>query len=226
MLHPRTAEPGDYAADAPASAVRTPATAQPSPLRHAHAPPGSLPNPTRTKRRRRRHQQADTAGADPVSPKLCPSTALGGTTDVLTRPPRPRRAKRILLSWVLAAYLPPLVAVPDCRPATSTHWFREAGPQNDGPSDADAQPTAHRCIELRLWNLRAPGPRLSLARSSDVLLTCVDEALGLPHGRTAGLIHRATLKRLRTDTDFLLQFLTWSDAFEERWGFSFTLPPF
>ena len=56
--------------------------------------------------------------------------------------------------------------------------------------------------------------------------TCVDEALGLPHGRTAGLIHRATLKRLRTDTDFLLQFLTWSDAFEERWGLSFTLPSF
>ena len=128
------------------------------------------------------------ASVDLVLPKRRPSTAPGGTTDALPRPPWPRWAKRILLSWVLAAYLPPLVAVPDLRPATSTRWFRAAGTLNGGPREADVRTTAQRCIELRLRSLRAPGPRPTLAHGSDVLVTCVDEALGLQHGKTSSLV--------------------------------------
>ena len=133
-------------------------------------------------------------GADCVLSKRRPSTAPGGTTDALPRPPRPRWVKRILMSWVLSAHLPPLVTVPDLRPATSTHWFRAAGLLNGGPREADVRTPAHRCIELRIRSLRAPGPRPTLALTSDVLVTCVDEALGLQHGKTSSLVKAGAVR--------------------------------
>ena len=115
----------------------------------------------------------------------------------------------VALSWLLAAFAPPLAAGPDLRPAAGTWRFRDAGHQQDrpggpvAPNDLGRLRGLRRCIGLRRRGLKAPGPSLTYTHSGAALLSCAAEALGLPHGCARPLAQAGAFRRFvpRLDSD-------------------------
>ena len=107
----------------------------------------------------------------------------------------------VALSWLLAAFVPPLAAGPDLRPAAGAWRFRDAGHQQDRPGGPAAPNELgrlrglRRCIGLRRRGLKAPGPSPTYTHSGAALLSCAAEALGLPHGCARPLAQAGAFRR-------------------------------